>query len=51
MMHNRIVACLITIFVLVLFAAWLAAAPRPEDKDGQSTTAASGSQREAGLAA
>src|SRR5262244_3857836 len=51
MMHNRIVAFLIAIFVVALLGAWLAASPRAEDKDGQSTTAASGNRREAGLAA
>ena len=51
MMHNRIVAFLSPIFVVALLGAWLAASSRSEDKGGQSTTAASGNQREAGLAA
>jgi hypothetical protein len=50
MMHRRIVAYPITIFVVALLGAWLAASPPAEDKDGQSTIAA-GNQREAGLVA
>ena len=51
MMQRRIVACLIAIFVVALLGAWLAASPRSEEKEGQSTTTASGNRREAGLAA